>query len=126
MMLSTGTHLMNVCTHQHLPYQPIFTLCPFLSLTSSTYTLQLYSIAVAPNHTRRTTVGRTPRDEGSVRRRDLYLTTHNIHKRQTSMSPAGFERAIPASERPQTHVLDHAAHRHRLCYVLREEILHLR
>ena len=33
------------------------------------------------NHTqRRTTVGRTPLDEWSVRRRDLYLTTHNNHK----------------------------------------------
>jgi hypothetical protein len=30
------------------------------------------------DHTqRRTTVGRTPLDEGSARRRDLYLTTHN-------------------------------------------------
>ena len=28
---------------------------------------------------------------------------------QTSMPPAGFEPAIPASERPQTHALDHAA-----------------
>ena len=36
-------------------------------------------------------------------------TTHNTHKRQTSMSPAGFEPAIPASERPQTHALDRAA-----------------
>jgi hypothetical protein len=35
------------------------------------------------NHTqRRATVGRTPLDEWSARRRDLYLTTHN---RQTSM-----------------------------------------
>jgi hypothetical protein len=29
--------------------------------------------------------------------------------RQTSMPPAGFEPAIPASERPQTHALDRAA-----------------
>ena len=36
------------------------------------------------DHTqRRTTVGRTPLDEWSARRRDLYLTTHN---RQTSIS----------------------------------------
>jgi hypothetical protein len=34
---------------------------------------------------RHTTLDRTPLDEGSARRRDLYLTTHNIHKRQTSM-----------------------------------------
>ena len=30
----------------------------------------------------------------------LYLTTHNTQNRQTSMLPAGFEPAIPASERP--------------------------
>ena len=40
------------------------------------------------DHTqRRTTVGRTPLNEWSVRRRDLYLTTHNNHNRQTSMPP---------------------------------------
>jgi hypothetical protein len=32
--------------------------------------------------------------------------THNTHKQQTSMSPAGFEPAIPASEGPQNHALD--------------------
>jgi hypothetical protein len=37
------------------------------------------------------------------------MTTHNIHKRQTSMLPAEFEPAIPASERSQTHALDGAA-----------------
>jgi hypothetical protein len=36
-------------------------------------------------HFRHTTLGRTPLDEGPARRRDLYLTTHNTHKRQTSM-----------------------------------------
>jgi len=30
----------------------------------------------------------------------LYLTTHNIHKRQTSVPPEGFEPKIPAKERP--------------------------
>jgi hypothetical protein len=34
---------------------------------------------------RHTTLGTTPLDEWSVRRRDLYLTTHNTLKRQTSM-----------------------------------------
>jgi len=38
------------------------------------------------NTQRRTTVGRTPLDESSGCRRDLYLATHNTHKRQTSMS----------------------------------------
>jgi hypothetical protein len=56
-----------------------------------------------------TTLGRTPPDKWSARRRDLYLTRHNTHNRQTSMPPAGFEAMIPASERPQTHALDSAA-----------------
>ena len=38
------------------------------------------------DHTqRRTTVGRTPLDEWSARRRDLYLTTHDTHNRQTRL-----------------------------------------
>ena len=42
------------------------------------------------DHTqRRTTVGRTPLDEWSARRRDLYLKTHNTHNRQISMPPSG-------------------------------------
>ena len=56
-----------------------------------------------------TTVGRTPLDEWSARRRDLYLTTHNTHNRQTSMSPVGFEPTISAGERPQTYTLNRAA-----------------
>jgi len=62
------------------------------------------------DHTqRRTTVGRTSLDEWSARRRDLYLTTHNTHKRQTSMPLVGFEPTISAGERPQTYALDRAA-----------------
>jgi hypothetical protein len=53
--------------------------------------------------------GRTPLDEGPARRRDLYLTTHNTHKRQTSMPPVGFEPTILLSKRPQTHALDRTA-----------------
>jgi len=53
------------------------------------------------DHTqRRTTVGRTSLDEWSARRRDLYLTTHDTHKRQISMPPVGFEPTISAGERP--------------------------
>jgi len=50
-----------------------------------------------------TTFARTP---WSSRRRDLYLTTHNTHNRQTLIDPARFAPAIPASERPQTRALD--------------------
>jgi hypothetical protein len=60
-------------------------------------------------HLRHTTVGRTPLDEGPARRRDLYLTSHNTHKRQTSMPPVGFEPTILVSERPKTHTLDRTA-----------------
>jgi hypothetical protein len=60
------------------------------------------------DHTqRRTTVGSTPLDEWSARRRDLYLTIHNTHNRQTSMSPE--ELTIAAGERPQTYSVDRAA-----------------
>jgi hypothetical protein len=53
------------------------------------------------DHTQRRTADcRTPLNEWSARRRDLYLKTHNTHNRQTSMPPAGFEPTIPASERP--------------------------
>jgi hypothetical protein len=33
------------------------------------------------------------------------MTTHNSQKRQKSMHPAGFETAIPASERLETYAL---------------------
>jgi len=39
---------------------------------------------------RHTTVGGTPLDEWSAGSRDLYLTTHNTHKRPTSVPPGGF------------------------------------
>ena len=59
------------------------------------------------DHTqRRSTVGRTPLDKWSARRRDLYLTTHDTHNRQISMPAVGFEPKISAGERPQAaHLL---------------------
>jgi hypothetical protein len=58
---------------------------------------------------RHITFGRTPLDEWSAPRRDLYLTTHSTNKKETFMPPVGFEPAIPASDRPQTHALNGAA-----------------
>jgi len=56
---------------------------------------------VSSSHTqRRTTVSRTPLDEWSDRRRDLYLTTHNTYNREPTIS---------AGERPLTYALDRAA-----------------
>jgi hypothetical protein len=42
--------------------------------------------------------GGTPLDERSAHRRDLYLTSHNTHNRQTYT--AGSEPVIPTSEQP--------------------------
>jgi hypothetical protein len=47
-----------------------------------------------------TTIGKTPQDEWSARRWDLYLTTHNTHKRQTTTPAVGFEPTIPAKRTP--------------------------
>jgi hypothetical protein len=53
------------------------------------------------DHTqRRTTIGSTLLDEYLPRRRDLYLTKHKTHNRQTSMHPLGFESTISVVERP--------------------------
>jgi hypothetical protein len=62
------------------------------------------------NHTqRRITVGRTSLYKWSARRRDHYLTTHNTHNRQTTMSSVRFEPTISTGERPQAYALDLAA-----------------
>jgi hypothetical protein len=58
---------------------------------------------------RHTTLDRTRLEEWLFRRRDFYVTTHNTHKRWTSMLPAGFEPSIPESEWLQTHSLDCSA-----------------
>ena len=67
------------------------------------------------NHTqRRITVGRAPPDEWSARRRDLYLSTYNTHKRQTSLPLAGIEPLISTGKWPQTHGLRPRGHWDRL------------
>ena len=65
------------------------------------YIYMEHPLLVFLDHTqRRSTVGRTPLDEWSARRRDLYLTTHDTHNRQMSIPPVGFEPKISAGERP--------------------------
>ena len=58
------------------------------------------------DHTqRRITVGRTPPDERSVSRRDLYLTTHNTHNKHLCLRWDSNPRSQQASGRrptPQT------------------------
>ena len=62
------------------------------------------------DYTQRSTLfGRNSLDELSVRNRDLYQTTHNIHNRKTSMPPVGFEITISAGKRQQTYALERTA-----------------
>jgi len=63
---------------------------------------------------RLTTLERTPLDDWSARRRDLYLTTHNTHKRKTSMPPSG----IRTRDRLQTPNIRPHGHRDRLLYIV--------
>jgi len=69
----------------------------------------LLILEVSRSHTTTDTVGRTLLDESSARRRDLSLTTHNTHNRQTSTPPVGIGPTISAGERPQTCALERAA-----------------
>ena len=68
---------------------------------------------VAPDHTHTHTLGMTSLDEGSARRRDLYLTAHDTHNRQISMPLTGFEPAFSANEQPQFQHLSQRGHRDR-------------
>jgi len=43
----------------------------------------LHLITVNDTNTHTHTLDRTPLNEGSARRKDLYLTTHSAHKRQS-------------------------------------------
>jgi hypothetical protein len=47
-------------------------------------------------------------DDKSASHRELYLTKHKNHKRQTSMPPVGYEPTNSSGERPHTHTLDRA------------------
>jgi len=82
----------------------------FFCGTSTQFWVMVSSYGALQSFIGHTTLGTTPLDEYSARRRDLYLTIHNTHNRQTFMPSAGFEPTIPASEQPQTHALDCVAH----------------
>ena len=62
----------------------------------------LLTVEASGLHSRHATLGMAPLDEWTARCRHPYLTTHDIHKRQTSMLPEGFEPAIPTIYRTAT------------------------
>ena len=85
------------------PIRELFWPCGQTRSMDSSFTMIL-------NHTRRlTTVCRTSLYEWSARPRDLHLTTHKTHKRQTSMPPTEFEPTTSAGKQPQTYALDRVA-----------------
>jgi hypothetical protein len=73
---------------------------------------------------RHATRSMAPLAKRSARLRDLYLTTHNTHKRQTYMPPAGCKPTIPASEQVSDLRLRPRGQRDRLCeYLLRQNVV---
>ena len=84
-------------------FAPLGTFQPHTILTLRllmSYTYMEHLFLMFLDHTqRRITVGRTPLNEWSARRRDLYLTTHDNHNRQISMPPVRFTPTISAGER---------------------------
>jgi len=56
------------------------------------------------------TVGSTPLNSGSARRRGSYLQQHTANVTERAITPSeGFESAIPVIEQPQTGALDRKA-----------------
>ena len=87
------------CVRRHMCMK-VCTFPPLLWHCGPTWAMASSFLRCLDHTQRRITVGRTPLDEWSARRRDLYLTTHNTHNRQTSMPPVGFEPTISAGEQP--------------------------
>jgi len=89
-------------------YAHVKLLSSFLSRATALEGQDLLIIEASRSHSvKHATLGRTPLDEWSAWRRDLWQ--HTTLTRDISMPPAGFEPAIPASERPHTQALDRAA-----------------
>jgi hypothetical protein len=67
----------------------------FVVLPSSTYSQQVSRLFSLDHIQTHTTVGRTPLDEGSARRRDLYLTTQTLYKTNIQ-APGGIRTHDPS------------------------------
>jgi hypothetical protein len=95
-------------TVNHNIISSVTTTVVFAVLPSSTY---LFTAGVEVVYFHLITLRHTPHSVGrgiGPPQRPL-PDNINTHKRQTSMSPMGFEPTIPASARPQTYALDRAA-----------------
>jgi hypothetical protein len=74
--------------------------------------LGLLSVEVSRSHSRYNTCGRTPLNEWSARRRDLYLTTHNTRDRYPC--PGGRRTSNPSKRTAADPHLRPRGHRDRL------------
>ena len=89
-------------------YNPI--TCHSFSSRCDPKRAMAFSVLRFLDHTQRRTIfDRAPLDKWSAGRRDLYLTTHNTHNKQTSILSAGFEPTLSAGKRPYNYTLDGAA-----------------
>ena len=79
----------------------------FLSLTSSNHAFEYRGLFLNLIALRHTALGRTPLDEGSAYRRDIYLK-HNIHKRISAPRRDSNPQSHQASGRRHTPI-DHVA-----------------
>jgi len=95
---------------------------PWLDSPSGLYPPHSWGFEITSRHT---ALVRIPLDEWSARCTDLYLKTHINQSRQTSMPPAEFETAVPASQRPQTHALDRVTTRIGFSNITSEKFLDL-
>jgi hypothetical protein len=99
---------MLVLSSPTMDYVLSFSVWPLL-----TYTSWVKRVAVASDHTQ-ARIHTSVCLVGLPWTRDQFVseictcTTHNSDKRQTSMTPEGFEPEISASKRPQTYVVDRA------------------
>jgi hypothetical protein len=62
----------------------------FLWRCNQTWVMDFSFLKLLDHTQRLTTIGRTPLDEWSARRRDLYLAIHNTYNRQHVYAPGGF------------------------------------
>ena len=92
-------------THQNRGITCLKFTTPFFFVAQQPRVDQGRLIIEASRTVRSTSLVRTPLDEWSDRCRDLYLITHDSHKRHPFLR-GGFEPALLPSERPQTYTLD--------------------
>jgi hypothetical protein len=102
-LIAVVTNFSNTLCCVHIISGPTVGILPPTSLVRLTLLVQglLITKASQSHSVQHITRGRTPLDGQSAQHRNLYLTTHNLHNRQTSMPPAKCAPANPTNGQPQ-------------------------